>query len=179
MPEARRSPAADSRLLVALDTPASVLAWSAVDDAVMGGLSTSQLLFAAAGHADFTGSVSLANNGGFASVRTAPDDYSAPGARTFRLAVRGDGRRYKLNLRTDDAYDGPSYQAVFSPPAGEWSEIVLAIADFTASHRGRPVDAPPLDPARIRRVGLMIADRQTGSFRLSIRWLRAEAPGSR
>ncbi|MBL8373994.1 CIA30 family protein [Accumulibacter sp.] len=178
MPEARWSSAASSRLLVALDTPTSVLAWSAVDDAVMGGLSSSHLLFDPSGHADFTGSVSLANNGGFASVRTAPGDYSAPGALSFRLAVRGDGRCYKLNLRTDDAFDGPNHQAVFSPPAGQWSEIVLAIADFIARHRGRPVDAPPLDPARIRRVGLMIADRQVGSFRLSIRWLRAEAPGS-
>jgi NADH dehydrogenase [ubiquinone] 1 alpha subcomplex assembly factor 1 len=61
-----------SRLLVAFDGPASVLPWSAIDDAVMGGLSSSRLLFAAAGHADFIGTVSLANNGGFASVRTRP-----------------------------------------------------------------------------------------------------------
>ena len=176
MPEAPL--ATRSRLLVAFDHPASVLPWSAVDDAVMGGLSSSRLLFDAAGHADFSGTVSLANNGGFASVRTAPGDYAAPGALLFRLSVRGDGRRYKLNLRTDDAHDGASYQAAFTPLGGEWSEVLLGLDAFAARYRGRPISAPPLDPARLRRLGLMIADRQAGSFRLSLRWLRAEGPAS-
>ena len=99
----------------------SLESWTSVNDGVMGGVSKGGFKRTGQGTLLFTGDLSLANNGGFASVRTAPDDYSAPGTRTFRLAVRGDGRRYKLNLRTDDAYDGPSYQAVFSPPAGEWS----------------------------------------------------------
>ena len=30
-------------------------------------------------------------------------------------------------------------------------------------------DAPPLDPARVRQVGLLIADRQAGPFALAIR----------
>jgi hypothetical protein len=28
--------------------------------------------------------------------------------------------------------------------------------------------APPLDPARVRQIGLMIADRQVGSFTLAV-----------
>lgn len=173
MPET--PPSGAGRLLVAFDRPESVLNWSAVDDRVMGGVSSSRLLFDAAGHADFSGTVSLANNGGFASVRTAPGDYRAPGARAFRLLVRGDGRRYKLNLRTDEAFDGTTHQATFAPQAGQWVEIVIAVEAFEARHRGRPVVAPALDAGGIRRLGLMIADRQAGSFRLSMRWLRAEA----
>jgi hypothetical protein len=41
--------------------------------------------------------------------------------------------------------------------------------------RGRVVaTAPPLDPGRVRQVGLMIADRQAGAFRLAVRSISAE-----
>jgi hypothetical protein len=33
---------------------------------------------------------------------------------------------------------------------------------------------PPLDPARVRQIGLLIADRQTGAFALALRSLRVE-----
>ena len=49
--------------------PRSVEAWRAIDDRVMGGVSRSRLRHERAGHAVFEGEVSLALNGGFASVR--------------------------------------------------------------------------------------------------------------
>ena len=52
--------------------PQSVDAWRAIDDRVMGGVSHSGLRHERAGHAVFEGDVSLAQNGGFASVRQAP-----------------------------------------------------------------------------------------------------------
>lgn len=174
MPEGvSRGEAEHAALLLRFDDPANVAVWSAVDDVVMGGLSHSRLVHSGGAYAEFTGSVSLANNGGFASVRTAAGDYSAPGAEELRVCVRGDGRTYRLTLRTDDARDGISWHAAFTPPADEWAEIVLPLDAFRARCRGRPVAAPPLDPARIRRVGLLIADRQAGPFRLSLRWILA------
>mgnify|MGYP003905390875 CR=1 FL=1 len=47
-------------------------AWSAVNDDVMGGVSTSQFQRLTNGGAVFSGVVSLENNGGFASVRSSP-----------------------------------------------------------------------------------------------------------
>jgi hypothetical protein len=90
----------------------STAGWSAIDDAVMGGVSASRLHHDPAGHAVFEGVVSLDNNGGFASVRSRRGELGTPGAVSYVLEVRGDGKRYKLNLRTDDAFDGVSYQAV-------------------------------------------------------------------
>jgi hypothetical protein len=44
------------------------------------------------------------------------------------------------------------------------------LGEFRPSFRGRAVpDAPPLDPARVRQVGLLIADRQAGPFALAMR----------
>lgn len=150
--------------------PAAVAPWSPVDDRVMGGLSRSHLRHDAAGHAVFEGEVSLARQGGFASVRSAPAARGRHGATACVIEVRGDGRRFKLNLRTDDGVDSLHHQASFQPAPGSWQTLRLPLALFRASFRGREVPgAAALDPARIRQVGLMTADRQAGPFSLSIR----------
>lgn len=154
--------------------PASVEEWAPVDDRVMGGVSSSRLRHDPAGHAVFEGRVSLERGGGFASVRCAPAAHGRPGARACVLEVRGAGPVFKLNLRADDAFDGPTWQARFAP-AVDWQTIRLPLADFVATFRGRVVPgAPALDPARIRQVGLLIADRQAGPFALDVRCIALE-----
>ena len=134
----------------------------------MGGVSSSAISYVPGGRAVFSGSVSLANNGGFASVRS-PSFAALGGGGAFLLTVRGDGKRYKFSVRTDTAFDGVSYQAAFQPPPGEWVVVRLAAADFLPTWRGRIVNnAPPLDPARAQQLGLLIADRQAGGFRLEV-----------
>jgi len=150
------------------DAPESVSGWRAIDDVVMGGVSSSAISYVPGGRAVFSGFVSLANNGGFASVRS-PSFVALGDGGAFLLTVRGDGKRYKFSVRTDAAFDGVSYQAAFQPPPGEWVVVRLAAADFLPTWRGRIVDnAPQLDPARAQQLGLLIADRQAGGFRLEL-----------
>lgn len=154
--------------------PSSVEGWSAIDDRVMGGVSSSQLRFHPEGYAVFEGEVSTANGGGFASVRHPELRLGVPGTQGYRLHVRGDGKRFKLNLRMDEGLDGVNYQAVFQPPAGRWVEILLPLNSFSPRYRGRPVpSAPPLSPAKVCQVGWMVADGQTDAFRLDIRTVTA------
>jgi hypothetical protein len=162
-------------MILDLSNASSVRAWQPINDAIMGGVSSSRLRHDPAGYALFEGEVSLANNGGFASVRCEPGDFGAPGISGYVLSVRGDGKRYKLNLRTDDAFDGVNYQQAFVAPAGEWVEVRLPCAGFQPTFRGRAVaGAPPLDPGRVRQFGLMIADKQAGPFALAIKSIRGE-----
>lgn len=149
---------------------ASVDAWTPIDDRVMGGVSRSRLRHDPAGHAVFEGNVSLERNGGFASVRSAPSDHGKASAQSCILEVRGDARRFKLNFLPEDAFDGLNYQATFTPDPDRWQSLRIPLAEFRPSFRGRDVPgALPLDPARIRQVGLMIAERQAGPFALAIR----------
>jgi NADH dehydrogenase [ubiquinone] 1 alpha subcomplex assembly factor 1 len=162
-------------VLFDFSAPGAAESWRPIDDGVMGGLSRSQLRHDPNGHAVFAGRVSLGNAGGFASVRCQPTELGREGVTAYLLEVRGDGKRYKLNLRTDDGFDGVNYQARFDPPAGRWTTCRLAGADFLATWRGKPVpDAGPLDASRVRRLGLMIADRQEGPFELTIRSIAVE-----
>jgi hypothetical protein len=150
--------------------PRAVQAWAAIDDRVMGGVSRSRLRVDTNGHAVFEGEVSLEHNGGFASVRSAPGERGQAGAQACLIDVRGAARQYKLSLLLDDGFDSPSYQAGFEPAGNEWLTLRLPLSSFRATFRGRDVPgAPPLDPARIRQVGLMIAARQAGPFALAVR----------
>ena len=154
----------------------STASWQPINDGAMGGISVGALRFDPEGCAVFEGEVSFENNGGFASVRCRPRDFGIAGAEMLAIEALGDGKVYKLNLRTDDSFDGVNFQARFHPPAGVWSVSRLATADFLPNWRGRPVpDAPPLELSRLRQIGLMIADRQAGPFRLAIRSISASA----
>ncbi len=118
----------------------------------------------------FTGVVSMERNGGFASVRSSPGDRGHVGAEACLIEVRGDNKQFKLSLLTDDGFDSLNYQASFAPTGTDWQTLHLPLAAFRASFRGREVtNAPALDPARIRQVGLMIAARQAGPFDLHTR----------
>lgn len=155
-------------ILLDFDDPADAALWRPVDDVVMGGVSRSAFEQAGPGIARFRGHVSLENFGGFASVRTPPRDWDAAGAQCFLLRVRGDGKTYKLTIRTGDGFDGIQYQQRFT--AGDaWRDVRLPVSEFVATFRGRRVPfAPSLDPAKVRALGLMISDKQAGPFELDV-----------
>ena len=161
-------------LIHRFDTPASTQNWLPVNDGVMGGVSSSQMRFALAGHAVFEGVVSLENNGGFASVRASQLDLGSSDTVAYLLTVWGDGHTYKLNFRTDLGFDGVNYQAAFTPALGQWTQISLPVAAFAPSFRGRAVKGvPPMQPEAVRQVGLMISDGQAGAFLLLVKAIEA------
>ena len=104
-----------TQTLIHFELPDSLNEWTTVDDVVMGGVSSSRIRHDPEGFAVFEGTLSLENNGGFCALRSGTLTQRPLGADSFLLDVRGDGKRYKLNVRTDDAFDGVSYQARFEP----------------------------------------------------------------
>jgi len=153
-------------LLVDFADPNEVARWRATDDVVMGGQSSSAVL---AGHGVgiFTGHVSLERGGGFASVRRADHAMDLSTCDLIVLHVRGDGRRYKLNVRTSETFDGVVYQAAFATQPGVWSNVELLLEDFEPRFRGRPVEGA-FDRARVASLGVLISDQQAGPFRLEM-----------
>ena len=148
--------------------------WRSINDVVMGGASSSEMVVFD-GVAAFRGELSLAGGGGFASVRSDPRDLDLSDFTGLVLRVRGDGKRYKLRLRTTASFDGVSYQAPLQPSAGVWQEVAIPFAAFEPVFRGRPVpDHPPLDRSQVKTVGLLISDRQAGPFRIEIEWIRGD-----
>jgi monofunctional biosynthetic peptidoglycan transglycosylase len=141
--------------------------WQAINDGVMGGISSGRMEQSGDG-LRFEGQLSLENNGGFASVRRPIDDDLSK-ATGVRLRVRGDGRTYQFRLRQDSRFDGVAWRAEFSTN-GDWQTVTLTFDEFIPVFRGRRVpDAGPVVPAAIRQIGFMLADKTAGAFALEIR----------
>jgi len=139
-----------------------------VNDGVMGGVSQSSLRPDPEGMF-FEGVVSLANNGGFASMRF-PASFPLQ-THSLELVVRGEIRRYKFILRTEKTAQ-VVYESEFLA-ATTWQRHRFKAEEFNSSFRGRLVQAPPLSFSDVSEVGILIADKQEGDFRLQIRTLTA------
>lgn len=162
------------KVLIDFSRPKKDEGWEIVNDEVMGGISQSKMIITLNKTAVFQGRVSLENYGGFASIRTYPQDFGLGDYAGLLVRVKGDGKQYRLRLRTDDHYNGIAYQASFTTQADQWISVHLPFTDFVPIFRGRVVpEAPVLKPERIRRIGFMIADKQEGSFCLEIEWIKA------
>ncbi len=148
--------------------------WNIINDGVMGGISRSEIIFSDSGIAIFQGTVSLENNGGFASTRSGSRSYKLGNYSGLLLQIRGDGKDYQLRLRNDDNFDGISYRYRFTTKAETVQIIRAHFTDFEPVFRGRILDdAAPLSPENIQQLGFLIADKQSGTFRIEVDWIKA------
>lgn len=150
-------------------------AWASTNDGVMGGLSQGSSSIVADG-LHFSGRLSLENNGGFSSVSTNVKlDLSA--AKGVRLKVLGDGRTYLIRFQSDAVYRERwpvNFGAEFQTTAGEWIEVFVPFAELTQSWRGRQFTEYTFNAQDIRRMTLMLADKQSGPFELKVAWIAAQ-----
>ncbi len=170
------APGGPDVVLVDFSDANEVAAWRTVNDPVMGGLSTSQVGFGDGGMV-FSGTISLENNGGFASARGPenPDiGRRAAGATSLRIRALGDGKTYVLRV---GAGGQPwSYIQRFSTQAAVTRSYELPITGFQAvGMRLDPAPTAPqtLDPSTISQVSVYILDKQQGPFELTISSLDA------
>ena len=148
--------------------------WYIINDGVMGGISRSEIIFSESGTAIFKGTVSLENNGGFASTRSGPRSYKIGEYSGLLLQIRGDGKNYQLRLRTDGRFDGITYRYRFTTKAETVQIIRANFTEFEPVFRGRVLDdAEPLSPENIQQLGFLIADKQSGTFRIEVDWIKA------
>jgi len=165
-----------SKTLFSFESEENVRRWYPINDGVMGGVSAGRVEHTPDGALRFAGTVSLENNGGFASARSRPVELDLSGYTGILIRVRGDGQRYAFNVQTDVELRAGSYRCKFATTPEEWVELYFPFAEFRATSFGAEVEnAPPLNTARIRSLGLLISDKQAGPFVLDVDWIRAVA----
>ncbi|MEC7947380.1 MAG: CIA30 family protein [Myxococcota bacterium] len=149
------------------------LRWDVVNDSVMGGVSTGRAVALDDGGVRFTGDLSLDNNGGFASIRSAGARLPVQDGAGLRVTVLGDGRVWQVTLRRDDVrLRAGSYRAAIRTTEGAVTTHDLAWADFQATSFGRPVpEAPALATGldQLGSIGLLLADKTPGPFAVELR----------
>ena len=164
--------------LLDLNDPGQVASWTTINDPVMGGLSTSKVSFGNGGLV-FSGSISLENNGGFASARSPQNPEigrRAAGAKSLRVRAVGDGKTYLLRVGTAGQPWSPVQR--FSTEAAVERIYDRPVADFRAvGMRLDPAPGAPqtLDPAAISQISFYILDKQQGPFELTVSAVGAAA----
>lgn len=146
--------------------------WRIVNDGVMGGVSKSSIVLTDAGHGQFSGHVSLANNGGFASTQLNTAIKLTEEMKFIVLRVKGDGKRYEFRLKGNIS-QSESYVHQF-PTSGEWENIKLAISEFYPQFRGRKLNRPNFNFNNIEQLSFLIANGKEEDFELLIDWIGVE-----
>ena len=165
----------DQSVLIDFRNREGASGWNVVNDGVMGGRSVGKLRKADNGALNFFGRLSLENNGGFTSIRSGRIDIEMQPEDGFRVRLKGDGRTYIFNLYPKTQRMAFSYRASLPTVAGEWTEVVVSLKDFTPTSFGRQVkNKGPLSPDQISRIGFMLSDKQPGAFELEIDWVKIE-----
>jgi NADH dehydrogenase [ubiquinone] 1 alpha subcomplex assembly factor 1 len=158
-----------TRTLFEFTGPAAAQQWQAVNDGVMGGVSDGRFRVTNDGTMEFFGTLSLENNGGFASVRSKPMDLDIKAGDAIVVRVKGDGREYVLNLYTKSRRMAFSYRAPLPTTKDEWTEVSVPIVGFIPTAFGRQVQGMgPVQPDQIVGLGFMLSDKKPGPFKLEI-----------
>lgn len=168
--------------LMAEDTPRTlfdftgadaVKEWQAVNDGVMGGVSEGKFKITEKKTLEFYGTLSLENNGGFASVRTKAKKLGLEKGDTLVARVRGDGREYSLNLYLDKPLIAFSYRATVKTKKDEWIEVEVPLDKFEATSFGRVVKgAGAVKPEEVNALGFLLGDKKAGAFKMEVEWVK-------
>jgi NADH dehydrogenase [ubiquinone] 1 alpha subcomplex assembly factor 1 len=153
--------------------PDAAQKWQAVNDGVMGGVSEGRFKITTDKTMEFSGRLSLENNGGFASVRTKLTNFDIRGGDTLVVRVKGDGREYVLNIYTKSRRMAFSYRAPLPTTRDEWTEVSVPLDEFIPTSFGNRVQGMgPVEPDQINSLGFMLSDKKPGPFKLEVEWMK-------
>ena len=140
--------------------------WYVVNDGVMGGVSQSTLKINNEGHAVFSGTVRLENNGGFASIRHNFKPISVSEATALHIKLKGDGKSYQFRVKdSDDTYYSYAFTAETS---GEWQTVIIPLKDMKPQFRGRQLNINNFDKDSISEFAILIGNKKKEDFKLLI-----------
>lgn len=155
-----------STISLAFYEPAHFTQIRLIHDTVMGGRSAGSI-----GVANnppgllFTGNLSLANNGGFASAEfSLAKPLGTSAFDSVYLHALADGRKYQLRLKTPFIPNGVAYVAEIDTDTTAQHYFVPLTA-FRGQFRGQVLrNMPRLNLADVSHISIMLADKQAGEF---------------
>ena len=140
--------------------------WEIVNDAVMGGQSSSKFYLNDEGNGVFKGKVSLENNGGFSSLRHRFVRKNIGDHKKVILHLKGDGKRYQFRAKTNKD-DQQAYISYFET-TGDWQTIEIKLSSLEPTFRGRKLLMPNFPADELEEVGFMIGNKVNENFELVI-----------
>jgi len=159
-----------SQVLFDFNIDSSLSEWTIVNDGVMGGISKSEMIINKDGNAQFSGSVSLDYNGGFASVRYNPNKIDVSSAEAIVIRCKGVPNRYQIRTKSSSK-ERHSYIQYINVTE-EWQEIEIAMKEMYPQFRGYELDMPNYPKIDLEEFAILIANKRYEDFQLEIDWIR-------
>lgn len=146
--------------------------WRIFNDDVMGGLSSSKAIVED-NKIIFSGTVSLENNGGFASLRSPAKDYNFEEFSGIEIKIKGDGKRYSISMKETTYFSGYFYTSTFETKKDEWVTIKLPFNQFRPYYFGKETSSNKNIPLnKIKEISLLIGDKQDGGFITKVDYIK-------
>jgi len=145
---------------------ANISNWRIVDDIVMGGKSNGTFSLNNDGYGEFSGKISLENNGGFSSVRYNMKTIAIKATSKIIVKLKGDGKTYQLRIKAN-TNDRHSYIKSFTT-TGEWQIISIDLNAMYPTFRGKTLDIPNFDKPSIEELAFLIGNKKEEHFKLLI-----------
>jgi len=153
-------------VIVDFSQNADLSSWYIVDDVVMGSQSEGHMTINENGNGSFYGQVSLANNGGFSSVRYRTGKLDVSGYSVCQLKIKGQGQQYQFRVKSD-SQQRYSYLSHFET-TGEWQTITIDLSEMYPSFRGRRLDLDNYAAVTLSEISILISNKVAEDFRLEI-----------
>lgn len=151
-------------VLFNFDTQSNIRNWRIVDDVVMGGRSNGEFSVNKDGHGEFSGFVSLENNGGFSSVRYNFDTVDSSEFSSFQIRLKGDGNNYQFRVK--DNYN-QRYSFIYEfKTIGEWQIAEIPFNKMKPSFRGYELDLPNYSGEQMEQIAFLIGNKKEQKFKL-------------
>lgn len=143
--------------------------WRVINDNVMGGVSKGRLVKKEASVL-FEGQLSLANNGGFASVRSSLGEYDLSSFDGVEIECRGSGGAFALMLENQSLWYRPYFLGDFFP-TDEWQILRIPFSAFDEYVIGKKKSTAINHDflSTVIRVGIFKGDKDTRPFQLEMR----------
>jgi hypothetical protein len=140
--------------------------WQILDDVVMGGRSDGHFKVNSEGYGEYTGKVSLENNGGFSSLRHYFNTVDSNDFSKFKLRIKGDGKAYQFRVK-DKRNQRYSYIFKFNT-TNEWQTIEIPFSEMYASFRGNRLNIPNFKGDQMEEIAFLIGNKKEQTFKLLI-----------
>ena len=118
------------------------------------------------GYGEFSGDVSLKNNGGFSSVRYNFNTVSSSNFKSFQLRIKGDGNPFQFRVKSSNRQRF-SYIYTFNT-SGDWETISIPFNKMEPAFRGYKLDQPNFDGLQMEEIAFLIGNKKEQSFKLFI-----------
>ena len=146
--------------------------WSIVDDDVMGGISSSNIVINKNGMGLFSGHVSTKNNGGFSSLRHQFKLVDISNYKSFVIRVKGDGKNYQFRVKSN-LNEYHSYKYEFKTN-NTWQDIEINFNQLQPTFRGRMLNMPSFSNVTLQEICFLISNKIEEDFSLEIDYVKVK-----